>query len=111
MAIGKPSQRDEGRPRVVTLAQLAELPLGTVISPINYIRTEEGVRLETDVQGTLQLRPTTVLRGVDDFWIHTVDELPDLSIEDGRLYSRPSEHTYSRDTPHPWRFVVWSTPE
>lgn len=97
------------KPRIVTLAQLAELPLGSVISPINF--QMEGDFIDRDIQGTVKMRPKTVLTGVDYHWLHTTDELPDVRIEEGRVYTSPAEHTYARDSGHPWRFVVWSTPE
>lgn len=98
--------------RIVTLAQLALMPAGTLISPINIVPTvddENRKVMDFDIQGTLQLKPMSRLVGMNGYWLETVDLLPDVKVVDGRLEWNVSEHSYTIPNEfHPHRFVVWS---
>lgn len=100
--------------RIVTLAQLALMPHGTLISPINIIPTvddEDKKMMDFDIQGTLQLKPMSKLVGQDAHWLVTVDLLPDVRVVDGRIECSVSEHSYAIPNEfHPHRFVVWEAP-
>lgn len=97
--------------RIVTLAQLALMPAGTLISPINIVPTvddENRKVMDFDIQGTLQLKPMSRLVGMNQCWLVTVDTLPDVRVVDGRLEWDVSEHSYTVPNDfHPHRFVVW----
>lgn len=97
--------------RIVTLAQLALMPAGTIISPINIVPTVDDEKrkvMDFDIQGTLQLKPMAKLQRVDWQWIHTVDLLPDVRVVDGRLEWNVAEISYAVPNQyHPHRFVVW----
>jgi hypothetical protein len=96
--------------RIVTLAQLAIMPAGTIISPISIVQVpdSEDMVMDFDCQGTLQLKPTAKLVSVDENWLCTVDILPDVRVVDGRIKHSPSEHSYTIPNDwHPHRFVVW----
>lgn len=97
--------------RIVTLAQLALLPAGTLISPISIVPTVDDKSrkvMDFDIQGTLQLKPMARLVGMDDQWLCTVDILPDVRVVNGRLEYNVAEHSYVFPNDwHPHRFVVW----
>jgi len=97
--------------RIVTLAQLALMPAGTLISPINIVPTvddENRKVMDFDIQGTLQLRPMAKVVGMNGYWLETVGLLPDVKVVDGRLEWYVSEHSYTVPNDfHPHRFVVW----
>lgn len=97
--------------RIVTLAQLALMPVGTLISPINIVPTvddENRKVMDFDIQGTLQLKPISRLVGQDENWLVTIDILPDVRVVDGRIKYTVSEHSYTIPNDfHPHRFVVW----
>ncbi|AUM59700.1 hypothetical protein HOS55_gp098 [Pseudomonas phage PMBT3] len=97
--------------RIVTLAQLALMPAGTLISPINivpYVDDENRKMMDFDIQGTLQLKPMSRLVGQDEHWLVTIDILPDVRVVDGRIEYNVSEHSYTIPNDfHPHRFVVW----
>lgn len=64
--------------------------------------------MQFDVQGTLQLHPKARLVGWDAHWLVTVDELPDVKVNEGRVEHYLSERHYSIPNDfHPHRFVVW----
>lgn len=97
--------------RIVTLSQLALMPVGTIISPINIVPTvddEKRMVMDFDIQGTLQLKPMAKLVSMNGFWLETVDLLPDVRVVDGRLEWNVSEHSYTVPNDfYPHRFVVW----
>ena len=108
----QPAEQRLLRPlRIVTLAQLALMPAGTIISPINIVPTvddEKRMVMDFDIQGTLQLRPMAKVVGMNGGWLETVDLLPDVKVVDGRLEWNVSEHSYTVPNDfHPHRFVVW----
>ena len=94
-------------PRIVTLAQLCLLPLGTLVSPVVI---EEG-RAEFDIQGTLQTRGAALYSSNDGQFLELTGVLPDVKVVDGRVSTSPCINAYSIPNEwHPHRFVVWSTP-
>lgn len=97
--------------KIVTLAQLALMPAGTLISPINivpYVDDENRKMMDFDIQGTLQLKPMAKLVGVKQWWLETVDLLPDVRVVDGRIEHGQTERSYTIPNDfHPHRFVVW----
>lgn len=97
--------------RIVTLAQLSLMPVGTLISPIKivpYVDNENRKMMDFDTQGTLQLKPMARLAGQDAHWLITVDILPDVRVVEGRIEYSVSENRYAIPNDcHPRRFVVW----
>lgn len=97
--------------RIVTLAQLAVLPVGTLFSPIRFSPPlDKGGKavMEFDIQGTLQLDPTATLTSVSEHWLVAVDVLPDVKITDGRMKYQVTERSYMYpNSSYPHRFVVW----
>lgn len=90
-------------PRIVTLAQLVLLPLGTAVSPVVV---EDG-HCVFDVQGVLQLEPRCRVTGKSGHFLEITGDLPDIRVVDGRVKTAPSISSYSLPGHYPHRFVVW----
>jgi len=91
--------------RIVTLAQLALLPKGTLVCHVNA--DSDGVA-EFDIQGTLQVGPLHRLYRVDERWVLLSPVLPDVRVVDGRAVPSFGSTTYMLPTTFPHRFVVYS---
>ena len=92
--------------RIVTLAQLALLPLGTIVSPLEV---KDG-HLVSDIQGVVQRRPAARLASKSEQYLELVDLFPDVYIEFGRVVSRKAECSYGLPGNYPHRFLVWKEP-
>jgi len=90
--------------RIISSAQLALMPKGTRVS---WVKMHEDGSMDFNIQGFLNLGAKSILQSVDSSFINLVGELPDVYIEEGRVVTRPDEHSYGRDANFPHRFVLW----
>jgi len=90
--------------RIITLAQLAAMPKGTRVS---WIKMQEDGAMDFNIQGFLNRVHKSILQSVDSGFVNLVGELPDVYVEDGRVVTRPDEHSYGRFADFPHRFVLW----
>ena len=96
-------------PRILTLAQLEQMPLGTVVSPVVINLTDENKAwADFDCQGVLKVKPPSRLTSRDSWMLNFTPVQPDVHINDGRVVTHKGEHSYcypNENWPH--RFVLW----
>ena len=93
------------KPRIITLAQLEQMPLGTQVSQV--IMTEGG-RADFDIQGTLQLKPEARMTSRDSWQLNFTPVRPDVHVDEGRVSTQKGEFSFlypNENYPH--RFVIW----
>lgn len=88
--------------RIVTLAQLALMPIGTRVSPLLI---EEG-HLVFDCQGVVQVLPSGKVTQITEHWLELTEDLMEVLIYDGRVETREASCTYTLPGFYPHRFVV-----
>lgn len=97
------------QPYIVTLAQLAAMPLGTVVSHVKQAYPDH--QMEFTCQGVLQMHPQARVVGNDGRWLRLRGLLPDIHIVEGRVVTHPDESSIAIDADWPHRFVVWPSKE
>lgn len=94
--------------RVVTLAQLALLPRGTMVACVKF---SEFGQVDHDCQGIVQVGPLHTLSAVDSDCVVLHPVVPDIRWHEGRV-EESYEPTYiGRQAFCDHRFIVYPTPQ
>ena len=91
--------------RIITLAQLAAMPLGTVVSPVVI---KDG-QMQFDCQGILELgHKIRTVANQHNLYLDVAQLQPDLTVVDGRVkvHTDPCS-SYAIPGWYPHRFVLW----
>lgn len=98
----------KSKTRVVTLAQLALLPVGTLLACVKFDKVQILVDwVDFDVQGVMQVSEPFYLGHVDDTWINLRPMLADIHISDGRVVPDFTPTSIARNSTFPHRFVIY----
>lgn len=95
-------------PRIVSLAQLALMPIGTEVS---MVKLDDYRHIQFDIQGVVQLDQLERLHQVDSQHVVLKGVRPDIHIREGRVLTYESTRSIAREAEFPFRFVVWPKPE
>lgn len=91
--------------RVVTLAQLALLPFGTMVACVKF---GEFGQVDHDCQGIVQVGPVHTLGYTDDAWVNLHPVLPEIRWHEGRLEETYEPVAIMRPAFCDHRFIVYS---
>lgn len=90
--------------RIVTLAQLALLPRGTMVA---CIRMNEQNQVVHDCQGIVEVGPVHKIGHVSEEWVNLHPMLPDVQIIEGVVEDSYEPTCIARENRHDHRFVVY----
>ena len=90
--------------RIITLAQLAAMPLGTVVSPLVI---KDG-QMQFNCQGILELgHKIRTVANHHGLYLDVVQLQPDIYVAEGRVTTYQSTSSYAIPGWYPHRFVLW----
>jgi hypothetical protein len=95
-------------PKIVTLSQLALLPIGTLVAKI---KQGEGGQIDFDIQGYAQTEPLARITANNERFIDLTPYMPELQIDEGKIKAYKSSTSYWLPGNFPHRFIVYGLPQ